>query len=105
MHWMLLSEAISRCENASVDAHNIPASELDTAIRIHAPDVLILGAPDTLGRPELLDELMNTAGPMRRIIALLDGPSLIQLREWRVATETLRDVSLNSLCAAIEGRS
>ena len=103
MHWMLVHEAVARCGNAEVVAHNVPASGLGAAIEVYAPDVLILGAQDTLDRPDLIDAWMHAGRPRRRIITLYDGPALIQLREWRLAVETLENATLGALCAAIEG--
>lgn len=103
MHWMLIEEAIQRCENAKVVARDVPAGDLARAIRTHTPDVLILGAPEPLDRPELFETWMTAGRPRRKIITLFDGPSRIQLQEWRIAVDFLDDVSLDSLCAAIEG--
>lgn len=105
MHWMLVSEAISRCENARVVAHNVPTENLEAAIETHAPEVLILGAPDTVRRPDILENWMQEGRPHHRIITLFDGPSQIQLREWRLAVEVLTDATVDSLCAAIERRA
>jgi AmiR/NasT family two-component response regulator len=103
MHWLLIEEAIRNCENAEVVARDVPPAELEAAIRAHEPDVVILGAPEPLDRPELFEDWINAARPRRKLITLVDGPSLIQLREWRLTVDVLEDVSLNSLCAAIEG--
>ncbi|WP_299628778.1 hypothetical protein [uncultured Tateyamaria sp.] len=103
MHWMLVSEAIARCANAEVVAHNVPTENLEAAIATHTPEVLILGAADTVRRPDILEKWMQSGGPDRRIITLFNGPAQIQLREWRQEVATLNDISVGSLCAAIEG--
>jgi hypothetical protein len=102
MQWMLISEALSRCENVRVVAHSVPTEDLEAAIATHAPEVLILGAPETVRRPDILDSWMQSGRPSRRIITLFDGPSMIQLRQWRLAVETLTDATVDKLCAAIE---
>ncbi len=104
MHWGLVREAIDRCANATVVARDVPANQLDHAIRTLSPDVLILGASDTLQTPSILEDWMQSERPTRRIIALFDDPAQIELREWRIEVDTLHDLSLDKLCAAIEGR-
>jgi hypothetical protein len=103
MHWLLNEEAIRNCENAEVVARDVPPAEFEAAIRVHVPDVVILGTPEPFDRPELFEDWINAARPRRKVITLVEGPSLIQVREWRLAVNVLEDVSPNALCAAIEG--
>ena len=104
LQWSLIEEAITQCANVRVVAKDIPASELRGAIDRFVPDVLILGARETFELSSLLEDWISSAAPKRRIITLFDGPRVMQLREWRLAVETLDDISIESLCAAIEGR-
>ncbi|MDJ0628964.1 MAG: hypothetical protein QNJ44_11950 [Rhodobacter sp.] len=103
MHWLLIEEAIERCPNAEVVAHNLPSDRLETAIEEHAPDVIILGTKDAEDELGVFERWLDAGRKTRRIITLFDGPSLIQLREWRLAVEFISDVSVNSLRDAIEG--
>ena len=101
--WSLIEEALARCSHASVVAKDVPAQELSHAIGRHSPDVLILGSPETLRHAAVQDWLDGT-GHKRRIIALQDGLRIMQLSEWRLVVKTLAGASIDTLCAAIEGR-
>ncbi|RKF14898.1 hypothetical protein D6850_08490 [Roseovarius spongiae] len=104
MHWTLVKEAIARCENAKVVAHDVAPENMETALRNHAPDVLILGAQVAPAQRALLEDWLQGGWSRRKVITLFDDPSLGELREWRLVVESLTDISLNSLCTAIQGR-
>jgi len=105
MQWQLIGEAIARCPDARVVANEVEASELEDAIARFEPEVLILGATETRERSDLLKRWLHRTAPRRRIITLFDGPGVVRLRRWRLVEERLENVSIDGLCAAIQGEA
>jgi len=103
MRWGLVAEAISLCPGADVVARDVPTGDLIDAVGLWHPDVVILGAPETLARGAEFAELLGPPGRTRRIITLFDRERVGQIREWRRSVSIVEHLSITSLCATICG--
>lgn len=103
MRWGLVAEAIALCPGANVVARDVPTCDLVEAVGLWHPDIVILGAPETLARGSEFAELLASPGKTRRIITLFDQERVGQVREWRRSVSVVEHLSITSLCATIRG--
>lgn len=103
MRWGLVAEAIALCPGAEVVARNVPTDRLVETVERCSPDIILLGAPETLARGAGFAELLGPAQRSRRIITLFDGERAGRVHEWRHSTSVIEHLSIASLCATISG--
>ncbi|TIX49641.1 hypothetical protein [Alteraurantiacibacter aquimixticola] len=103
MRWGLVAEAIDQCPQTRIVAHGISPEGIPAAIEQHRPQVVILGSQESLSRGNDFAETLGHLVSVRRVITLFDRGGVAQLREWRQSINTIEELSIESLCAAIRG--